>query len=200
MLLPSGVLVPSYFWTLQFIIIIVIVLCNHCLLLLLPYWPILFYKVSLYLFLGVLGLCCCMQAFSSCGKWVLFSSCNAWTSHCGGFPCYRARSLGAGASVGVASLWRRLSCSAARGIFMDRTHVPWIGRCVLTTGRPGKSYIFKFLYPFIWYFLCGFNFLLSEVPFLVVLSERTVNNKHATIFREKDVFTFYQLPNDNLTA
>ena len=28
-----------------------------------------------YLFLATLGLHCCMQAFSSCGKWGLLSSC-----------------------------------------------------------------------------------------------------------------------------
>ena len=33
-----------------------------------------FFLISLfyfYLFLAVLGLCCCMQAFSSCGEWGL---------------------------------------------------------------------------------------------------------------------------------
>ena len=78
--------------------------------------------------------------------------------------------------------------------------VPALAGGFLPIEPPGKSYIFQLLYLFIWYFLCGFNFLLPEVSFLVVLSERTVNNKHATIFLEKEVFTFCQLPNDNLTA
>ena len=31
-----------------------------------------FLKVFIYLFLAVLGLCCCMQAFSSCERGLLF--------------------------------------------------------------------------------------------------------------------------------
>ena len=29
------------------------------------------FKTFIYLFLATLGLCCCMQAFPSCGKWGL---------------------------------------------------------------------------------------------------------------------------------
>ena len=48
-----------------------------------------FFKI--YLFMAVLGLCCCMWTFSSCGEWGLLSSGGAWA-----FPrhapfCYRAR-------------------------------------------------------------------------------------------------------------
>ena len=32
---------------------------------------ILFFSRFIYLFLAALGLCCCMQAFSSCGEWGL---------------------------------------------------------------------------------------------------------------------------------
>ena len=39
------------------------------------------------LFLAVLGLCCCAQAFSSCGEQGLLCSCCAQASHCGGFSC-----------------------------------------------------------------------------------------------------------------
>ena len=35
-----------------------------------------------YLFLTVLGLHCCMQAFHSCEQGLL-SHCGAWDSHCG---------------------------------------------------------------------------------------------------------------------
>ena len=38
-------------------------------------------NIFIYLFLAVLGLCCCAQAFSSCG---------VRASHCGGFSCWRA--------------------------------------------------------------------------------------------------------------
>lgn len=37
------------------------------------------------LFMGVLGLHCCMKAFSSRGEWGLLSAVGAWASRCGGF-------------------------------------------------------------------------------------------------------------------
>ena len=43
--------------------------------------------------------------------------CSAWSSHCGGFSCCRARALGTQASVVVV---HRLSCSVACGIFPDQ--------------------------------------------------------------------------------
>ena len=39
----------------------------------------------IYLFLAALGLCCCAQAFSSCGERGLLSL--AWASHGRGFSC-----------------------------------------------------------------------------------------------------------------
>ena len=42
------------------------------------------------LFLVVLGLRCCAQAFCSCGE---------WASHCNGFSCCGAQALGTKASV-----------------------------------------------------------------------------------------------------
>ena len=33
--------------------------------------------------MAVLILCCCMQAFSSCGEWELLPHCGAQASHCG---------------------------------------------------------------------------------------------------------------------
>ena len=47
-----------------------------------------------------LGLCCCVQAFSSCGEWGL--PFVAVASHCSGFSCCRAQTLRARASVVVA--------------------------------------------------------------------------------------------------
>ena len=47
----------------------------------------------MYLFMFALGLCCCVQAFSSCGE---------RASHCGGFSCCGAWVLGEQASVVVA--------------------------------------------------------------------------------------------------
>ena len=72
------------------------------------------FKIFIYLFLAVLGLRCCTQAFSSCVRVTLH--CGAWASHCGGFSC-RAWALGALASVVVV---HGLSCSAAGGIFPDQ--------------------------------------------------------------------------------
>ena len=56
--------------------------------------------IFFYLFMAALGLRCCGRAFSSCGeRGLLFV---AWASHCGGFSCCGAWSLGAWASVLVA--------------------------------------------------------------------------------------------------
>ena len=72
-----------------------------------------------YLFLGALGLCCCAQAFSSCGM---------WTSPCGGFSSCLAWVLGCVASIVVA---HRVSCPEAYGIFLDQglnsCHLHWQG-------------------------------------------------------------------------
>ena len=35
------------------------------------------------------------RLFSSCGAWELLCGCSMWTSHCGGFSCYRAQASGA---------------------------------------------------------------------------------------------------------
>ena len=64
-----------------------------------------FLKIDLFiylfiLFLAALGLHCCAQAFSSCGEWRLLFGARA--SHCGGFSCCGAWTLGARASVVVA--------------------------------------------------------------------------------------------------
>ena len=47
----------------------------------------------IYLFLSVLGLCCCKWAFSGCGTQGLLSSCGAQASHYSGFSCCRAAAL-----------------------------------------------------------------------------------------------------------
>ena len=52
-----------------------------------------------YLFVAVLILCCCMQAFSSCGEWELLPHCGAQASHCGGFCYCRAKAPGMWALV-----------------------------------------------------------------------------------------------------
>ena len=42
----------------------------------------------------MLGLSCYRPAFSSGGERGLLSTCGAWASHCGGFSCGGARTLG----------------------------------------------------------------------------------------------------------
>ena len=98
-------------------------------------------NLFIYLFLAALGLRCCTRAFSSCGKrGLLFVAVR-------GLPivvaslCCGARALGVQASVVVArglsscgsralelrlsSVAHRLSCSAARGIFLDPCPLHW---------------------------------------------------------------------------
>ena len=43
------------------------------------------FNLFIYLCLAVLGLRCCLWAFSSCGKRGATFHCSAWASHCGGF-------------------------------------------------------------------------------------------------------------------
>ena len=50
----------------------------------------------------MLGLCCCTQAFSSCGEGAAALCCGVRASHCSGFSCCGARALGVRASVVVA--------------------------------------------------------------------------------------------------
>ena len=68
-----------------------------------------------------MGLCCCIWAFSSCGKQGLLSSYGAWTSHCGGFSCFKAQALGYAGSVAVV---HGLSCPMVHRIFLDQGSNP----------------------------------------------------------------------------
>ena len=53
--------------------------------------------------MAMLGLRCCMQAFSSCGELGLAALRRGeWASHCSGFSCCGAWALGMRASVVVA--------------------------------------------------------------------------------------------------
>ena len=60
-----------------------------------------FKNVFIYLFLTVLGLCCCAWIFSSCSDWGLLSSCVVGASYYGGFTCCRVQALGHLSSIGV---------------------------------------------------------------------------------------------------
>ena len=72
--------------------------------------------------MAALCLCCCMQAFSTCG---------ASASHCGGFSYWRAQDLEYTGSVVAA---HRFSCPEAWGIFPDQgsNPRPCIGRQILS--------------------------------------------------------------------
>ena len=95
---------------------------------------ILFFKLFIYL-LTVLGLCCCVRAFSSCGEQGRL--CNgAWASHHGGFSCWGAQALGVGSVV---------SCARVRFFMWDlpgpRMELlsPALTGGFFTTEPPGKS-------------------------------------------------------------
>ena len=51
------------------------------------------------LFSAVLGLRCCMKAFSSCRQQGILPSCGAWASHCSILSRYGAWALGTWASA-----------------------------------------------------------------------------------------------------
>ena len=69
------------------------------------------------LFLHVLGLPCCAQAFSSCREWRLLSSCWAPDSHRGGFSYIAEHGL---ESTGSVVVGQGVSCSVACWIFPDQ--------------------------------------------------------------------------------
>ena len=78
-----------------------------------------FFKINLfiYLFLAVLGLCCCVQAFSSCSeRGLLFVAVRRLLIAVASLVAEH-RLQGGKASVVVA---HRLSCSTTCGIFPDQ--------------------------------------------------------------------------------
>ena len=119
-------------------------------------------KLFIHLFLALVGLCSCVQAFSSCSEQGLLSSCGAQVSHCGGFSCFGARLLGSGAfrscSTRAYQLWARglqsvestvvahgLSCATHMETSQttDRTCVPcrWILNSLDHEGSPAELFM-----------------------------------------------------------
>lgn len=94
----------------------------------------------LSLFLTVLGLCWCAQAFSSYCEQGLHSSCGVPASHCGDFPCGRAWAPGLTGFTNCGALASR-PCSIwdLPGPGIDPVSPPSAGR-LLTTGAPRKSF------------------------------------------------------------
>ena len=79
--------------------------------------------------MATLGLCCCMQAFSSCSEWGLLFVAVHGLLIVVAFLCCGAQALGVWALVVVAPglystgsvvVAHGLSCSAACGIFLDQ--------------------------------------------------------------------------------
>ena len=116
-----------------------------------------FFLKKINLFLAALGLCCCTRAFL---QWRAGATlhCGAQASHCGGFSCCGAWSLGARASVvvvhglsscGSRALERRLSSCGTRDQLprsiqdLPRPGIkpvsPALAGGFLTTVPPGKS-------------------------------------------------------------
>ena len=97
----------------------------------------------------MLDLCCCVQAFSSCGEWGATICCGAHASHCGGFSLQSTGSRHAGfSSCGSWALELRLGgcgpwASLLRGMWdlpgpgLEPMSPALAGR-FLTTAPPGK--------------------------------------------------------------
>ena len=122
------------------------------------------FKINYFiLFLAVLGLRCCTQAFLWLQRAGATLCCGAQASHCSGFSCCRTWALGMWASVVVArglsscDLWaleRRLSnCGAQAELLHSMWDLPGPGLepvspalagRFLTTAPPGKPLVFVF--------------------------------------------------------
>ena len=104
--------------------------------------------LSIYLFMAMLGLCCCVQAFSSCGEWgLLFVAVASVVAEHG----LQARGL---SSCGSRALEHRLSSCGARAQLLHRMSdlpgpglepvSPALAGGFLTTAPPAKSRFFYF--------------------------------------------------------
>ena len=144
-----------------------------------PFFLFLFLRF-IYLFLVMLSLRCCSQAFCSGGKWgLLFVAalhCGAPASHCCGFSCCRAE-----ASVAVV---HGLSRSTSCGIFPDQGSNPHPLQLAggFSTAWPTREAIFKVIFK---QFPSAYSFPL---PFKVSISvfENVLENKNLTNLYSKD--------------
>ena len=97
------------------------------------------YFLLVNLFLPVLGLRCCVGAFSSCSEWRLLSSCGAQASQCSGSSCFGMCALGC-MGLGNYGIQAKLLLSLwnppREGT--EPTSPALAGR-FLTTGSPRKS-------------------------------------------------------------
>ena len=111
--------------------------------------------------LAVLGLRCCLLAFSSCGEWGLLFYCGAQASHCRGFSWCLAQALGClgcstcgtwASSCSFQALEHRLSSCGTRaelptvrGIFLDQGSHPcllhWQSDSLLLSHQRSPNFI-----------------------------------------------------------
>jgi len=84
--------------------------------------------------LAALRLCCYTRAFSSSGERGLLSSCSVRTSHCRGFSCCRAHTLGTRAQL-PCGMWD------LPGPGIKLVSSAWLQDRFLTTGPPGRPFI-----------------------------------------------------------
>ena len=117
--------------------------------------PFPFSKNSLFLYIWLCFVLTAAQAFSSCGEQGQLSSCGAQASHCSGFCCCWARTLGHSASVaGVPGLLEHKlgRCGTQAHLIQsmwirDRNHVSCTGRLILYhwATREALPHLFFFL-------------------------------------------------------
>ena len=96
-------------------------------------------------FMAVLGACCCVWVFSSCGGKGLLPSCSARAPHCPGFSCWGAQVPGWWASAAVAPGLRatvhQLSYPTAWGIFLDLGSNPCPLHWQVDSSPSGKPFL-----------------------------------------------------------
>ena len=91
------------------------------------------FKIYLFIYFWLCWVFTAVQAFLCLQQMGVLSSCSPRASHCGGFSCCGARAVGRGGSaVAALGLWstgsaavaRGLSCSATRGVLLDKESNP----------------------------------------------------------------------------
>ena len=135
----------------------------------------------------MLGLHCCVQAFSSCGKWgpILYRDCEGHSlfsvvkaSHCSGFSCCAAQALGLKVLVAMkhgglqpmgSKSWTQWLTHAHMGSswIRDWTDVPCIARQILNywTTREALNFLTYMQDPL----LFGPHTLLAQVSYCSLL-------------------------------
>ena len=135
----------------------------------------------IYLFLAVLGLCCCTGISLVVESRGPLSSCDAWASHCNGFSCYGAQVLGfmSLSSCDSKTLEHRLnSCSAPAQLLCNMWDLsgsgiepvsPALAGGFFTTEPPGKPPgVFFLSFGCCEYHRLFFSHCLNSIPSLTL--------------------------------